>query len=274
MDGTSFRAAMARKVFGVPVMVFVLIGAAVVLYFAWKMKSTPDTTGDVAEEVPATDGGPDDFSQQPDFFARPDTPSATPVVTTTATNDTNDLWKRRAIEWLLGNGYSLEVSTNSVSKYLNGDPLTDRESKARNAVVGVLGLPPEDIPDVIHKSANHTNRLSDAPASAQGRPPLNHTVKGKHDDTPSELAVLYFGTNNADAVNKITAANATKSIPYVVGIKVHIPEHYYPHYYRSTGHTNTLYEIARKNGVPAAKVEQLNPGMDFPVKVGTRVRVK
>lgn len=272
MDTASIRAFMARKVLGVPVMVFIFIGAAVILFFALRMRNT--ATDVPLEEPPTGDEGPGDFTEQPTFTALPDVASATPVVTTQATNDTNDLWKRRTIEWLMGNGYSVAVATNSISKYLSGDALNDAESKARDSAVKQFGLPPEDIPDVLHKSPNHTGRLSTPPASKQGQPPLGHEVKGRNDDTPSELGVLYYGTNSKDAVNKIQSANPTKVVPYAVGTKVRIPERYYPKYFKATGATHTLYDIARKNGVSAAAVEALNPGMKFPVKVGTRVRVK
>ncbi|HEY6020472.1 MAG TPA: hypothetical protein VIY48_11340, partial [Candidatus Paceibacterota bacterium] len=214
-------------------------------------------------------------TQQPTFSASDvemPVATATPIITQTATNDTNDAWKRRAIEYLMGNGYTVEVATNAISKYLNGEALSAKESEARDAAVKQLGLPPEDIPDVIRQHPKPED-TSKTPAVAQGKPPLHHIVKGNRDNTARELAVLYYGTSDADATDKIHAANATQVEPYAVGSSIKIPEKFEPKYFRATGHTRTVYDIARRNSSTPAKIEALNPGMDFPVKVGTRVRV-
>lgn len=261
---------MRRKVFGVPAGVFVLIGAAVILFIAYRMRNTASDTTSTDTTVDGTasgDAGLIDTTQQPDFSALPDTPSATPVVVTTATNDTNDLWARRAIEWLLTQGYSVEIATGAIQGYLNGNSLSTKEAEARDKAIHNFGLPPESTPDT------PVHRVSPAPAGKQGEPPLNHKVKGANDNTPAELAVLYYGTNSGDAVNKIVSANNNSVVPYATGTEIHIPANYVPKYYHSTGHTNTVYEIARKNGTTADKIESLNPGMKFPVKPGTRVRV-
>ena len=276
MNTATLRALMAKRVAGIPVMVIVALFAGVILFFAIRMRSsTGDTTDASSDNTPAEDAGPTDDTQQPDFSAVPgDGLTATPVVTQTATNDTNDAWKRRTITWLMGNGYSVSVATTAITKYLNGEKLTVEEGKARDAAITQFGLPPEDIPDSPPISSGAGKGSSNAPASKQGEPPLNHTVMGNRDNNPSELAVLYYGTNNADAVNKIRAANNTKVAPYAVGTKVHIPENYVPHYFTATAHIHTLYDIARRNGVDPSKVESLNPDKKFPVKPGTRVRVK
>ena len=277
MNTAAIRAFMARKFLGIPAGVFVVIFAGVLLFVAIRMKSSDTTAADSTDttDTPSGDAGPTDDTQQPDFSAVPsDGSTATPVITTVATNDTNDAWQRRAITWLMGNGYSVEIATTAINKYLNGGKLTTQEAKARDAAITQFGLPPESIPDSPPPSTGGHPGSSNAPASKQGEPPLNHDVKGNRDNTPAELAVLYYGTNSADATNKIKAANDTKVSPYAVGTKVRIPENYVPHFYVATAHTKTLYDIARKNGVDPAKVESLNPHMEFPVKVGTRVRVR
>jgi len=272
-----FRALMTHKVLGIPAGVFVLIFAGVILFFAIRMRNsaaTSDTTDTTAGGD--ADTGPADDTQQPTFSASDvelPVATATPIVAQTVTNDTNDAWKRRTIEWLMGNGYTVEVATTAISNYLNGEPLTDAQAKARDAAVKQFGLPPEDIPDTIKNSTNPKPRLSNSPAVSQGKPPLNHIVKGSRDNTAAELAVLYYGTNDSDAVEKIRSANTTKVEPYAVGTSVRITEAYRPRYFTSTHHINTVYEIARKNGDSPAQVEALNPGMNFPVKAGTRVRV-
>lgn len=146
------------------------------------------------------------------------------------------------------------------------------------AVTSVSTPPESDTDDGTNQTPTPPNqpttpRPSTAPASKQGEPPLNHVVKGSRDNTPAELARLYYGTNSTDAINKIKAANDTTLPPYPVGSSVHIPEKYEPKYFDATAHIDTEYEIARRNNTTADKILALNPGMHFPVKAGTRVRV-
>jgi len=150
MNTAAIRAFMARKFLGIPAGVFVVIFAGVLLFVAIRMKSSDTTAADSTDttDTPSGDAGPTDDTQQPDFSAVPsDGSTATPVITTVATNDTNDAWQRRAITWLMGNGYSVEIATTAINKYLNGGKLTTQEAKARDAAITQFGLPPESIPD-------------------------------------------------------------------------------------------------------------------------------
>jgi hypothetical protein len=182
--------------------------------------------------------------------------------------DTNELWGRRAVEWLTANGFTLSMASTAVTKYLSGEPLSYQEGQARDKAVGHFGLPPEGL------IPTSTSAAPTPPASKQGTPPCNHTVRGARDNQPAELARVYYGIANADAINLIESKNPTLTKPYRVGTVVRIPVYRDPKYYVATSACRTLYEIARKNGTTAAAVKELNPGKTFPVKVGTRVRVR
>jgi hypothetical protein len=117
---------------------------------------------------------------------------------------------------------------------------------------------------------------SNGPASAQGTPPCNHKVKGKSDDSAGELANLYYHRNSNEAQGLIRSANATKdwSKPIPVGTNLYIPEWREPQYFVATSACRSVQDIARKNGTTPEKLRELNPNKQFPVAVGTRVRVK
>lgn len=260
------KALTSKKVAGVPVVYIAAIVAVVILYMAIRSKPTPDPA---AEDAAASDGADtegdasyDVVSQQPVFLVpSTTTAAATPV------EFTNDAWGKQAIEWLIAQGNDPSLSSSAITKYLASDNLTFQEGSLRDDAVKQFGLPPEGL------STSRTLGYK-GPASAQGVPPTDHTVRGKSDDTFKELARLYYGSENADYVAQLRARNSTAREPLAVGTTVRIPEAHNPKYYRATASTRSLYAIARKNAVAPSKVENLNPGMKFPVKVGTRVRVR
>lgn len=263
-----FRELMGKKVAGIPVLWIALIIALVALYGALRLKPAAPEEEDIPEGDEDTDGDIGDTGQ-PVFSATPVVmqPSG-PSVASTPMEDTNDLWGRRAVEWLIANGFSVTVATNAITKYLGGETLSVTEGQARDKAIKQFGIPPEGL------VTTSTAATPSAPASAQGKAPTTHTVRGARDNTPAELARVYYGIANADMINLIDAANPTSTKPYRVGQRVRIPAMREPKYYRATAAVNTLYAIARKNGTDAAKVSELNPGMRFPVRVDTRVRVR
>lgn len=263
-----FRALMSKKVAGIPVLWIALAIAVVALYGALRLKPAPEESDDEPEGDEDTSGDIGDTSQ-PVFSATPVImqPSG-PSVASTPMEDTNDLWGRRAIEWLVANGHSLTLATTAITKYLAGETLSSTEGGARDKAVKQFGLPPEGL------TPTSTAATPSPPASKQGTTPLWHTVRGQRDNTPGELARLYYGIANGDAIEIIRARNTTLTEPYRVGLKVRVPEYRDPKFYRSTAAVNTLYEIARKNGTTPQSVTALNPGMKFPVKAGTSVRIR
>jgi hypothetical protein len=279
----------ARKVAGIPVIYLGLLFVAVALYSAIKMKSgssapaaaDPTATGDITGDT-----GVD--TSQPVFQATPTITQPSGVVTSvTATSgpDTDELWKRRSIDWLRQNGYTLDVATSAITKYLAGDPLSTVEAQARDKAVQQFGLPPESVPGTSTVANPAPDPVStpvdvpttpnwNGPASRQGTPPCNHTVKGTSDNSFGELARLYYGQWGGGNAILIRSHNIGVPEPIPIGTVVHIPRHVNPEYYRATSATRTAVAIARKNGLTVSRLHVLNPGDHFPVRAGTRVRVR
>lgn len=286
------REFLSRRIYGVPVGVIAVIVAAGFLYIALRViKKSPEVTAGAATDESTDDslsGDADPFagdSGQPIFSASP----TTPTVVAVATEDTNDLWAGRARQFLLGQGVSAIEAQATVGKYLNGETLTTREKGLINQVLSNIGYPPEP-PDIAPvettdpttepapvetPSGPHPAGNSSTPPTKQGTPPCMHTIRNARDNGPGELAVLYFGSNNPTIVNKIEAANLDKGAgPWAPGTKIKIPANVQPAYFTATQNTRGLTEIASKNGVSKEYVKTLNPGMDFPVRVGTKVRIR
>lgn len=277
MDMTTLRALMAKRVAGIPVMAIAAVIAGAILFVVYRRRNaaSADTTDTSSEDTPTGDTGPEDDTQQPVFQAvtsvstppESDTDDGTGAAPSISTNAE---WGREATNWLITQGFTVDVASSAISKYLAGQSLSADEKVARDKAVTNFGVPPQNLPGT---PAGPDGKGSNAPASKQGEPPLRHTVMGTRDNTPAELARLYYGTNSTDATNKIKAANDTQIAPYHVGARIFIPEKYEPKYFDATAHIDTEYEIARRNNTTADKILALNPHLTFPVKSGTRVRV-
>jgi hypothetical protein len=270
----------AKKVGGIPV-VWIILGVGVVaLYGALKLKPAPaDTTATDAADTPDLTGDVD--TSQPVFSATPTITQPSGVntgsVTAVSGPDTDELWKRRAIAYLIPS-YGLTVATSAITKYLNSEVLTAQEGQARDAAVAQFGIPPESVPGTATTPASPTNIPTtppySGPASKQGTPPTVHTVKGTSDNTWEELARLYYGSTSGDVLRLLHAYNTSLPSSWTVGTRVTIPKLTEPKYYRANSAHRNKYDIARVNGTTPAIIEGLNPGKKFPVKVGTRVRVR
>lgn len=262
-----------RKVAGVPLYWILFVVAGVALYGAFKLPPKPDDTAPT--DAAATDGtdtqGDLPDTSQPVF-------SATPVIfqptgasiAGTPQQDTNELWGRRAVQYLTANGFTLDKASTAITKYLDGQTLSFSEGQARDKAVSIYGLPPEGLLG----SSTSQPASATGPASRQGTPPVDHVVRNRNDDTPQELARVYYGSKLPNDVNTITAANPGYPIPYRAGTKVHIPVKHSPKWYRATSAHNTAYGIAKVNGISVNVLTALNPSMSFPVRKGTRVRVR
>lgn len=272
----SFKTLMSRKVAGVPVMLIAVLVVGGLLYMAVRMRPSPD-------EALAEDGFTDDIPDG-DSIGDTDVPvfSATPViyqptgmsVAGAPQEDTNELWGRRATEWLIQSGETVNDAQMAIQTYLAGESLSQDQGRIRDKAVAQFGLPPEPFDYGGQKPPKPPGAYK-GPFTSQGKPPLTHTVKGKSDDTPEELARGYYGSDRQGFVLLIKSANTTKGDgPYTPGMKIRVPEMHRPRWYKATSANRTLWSIARKNGVDVARIEALNPGVDFPVKVGKRVRVR
>ena len=269
------KALANRKVFGVPVYVIAFVVVIGLAYMAFRLRPTPDTPTDAA----ATDSGPEgdqadtggDASpsdyQPPVFYADKVGPVSLGSSDVSTNGDTNAAWGQRAVAWLVTQGIDYGLAAHAISKYLEGSNLTFEEGAARDQAIKQFGIPPEPL------SVGGVGGYK-GPAVRQGVPPTTHHVKGKSDDSAPELARLYYGIADRNAVSLIRAENASVVEPYAVGSAIRIPRNRQPKYYRATGHIRSLYAIARKNGTTPAEVSRLNPQIKrFPVKPGTRVRV-
>lgn len=261
-----------RKVMGIPLIAIILVVAAVALYAAIRMRGqSADADTDTEDSVEDADLESDvtgDSGGQPVFTAYPSPSVSQPSDDTTVIELSNDQWARKAVDWLVSQGADPGQASNAIDKYLSGETLSTREGELRDKAIRQFGVPPEGI---IRTS---TSTSYNGPASSQGVPPLTHKVRGKSDDQPAELARLYYGMATPDTIRLIKAANATVAVPYRPGQSVQIPKYRAPKYFKATKRVRTLPDIAAHNGITPGQVQTLNPGMKFPVKEGTRVRVK
>jgi hypothetical protein len=288
-----FKTLMTKRVAGIPVLAFVAIFGGGLLWYAFKLAPAKDNTDSVTTDANAPDGDPTlTDTSQPLFSATPTVmqPSGVPnsaSVTATPQADTNDLWSRRAIEWLIGQGTSVNSATGAITRYLSGESLTADEAKIRDKAIGQYGLPPEDIPyapDQPKPAAPPTPAVVTPPKPApvapparrQGTPPLVHKVMGPNDNTYQKLALLYYGSNATGLVQHIQANKSNLDHPprqaFPVGTTIRIPAKETA-WYTATKSINTLRAIAAKNGKTPQQIQILNAAMTFPVKPGTRVQV-
>jgi hypothetical protein len=255
---------MGKKVAGVPLAVVAGAGAVILLAVSLKMKpSTP-----AVEDTTAIDAANEDYTgvdNQP-FQA---IPAVNVGSVTTTSAETNDTWARKAIEWLITvQKAPVSEATNAVMKYLGGEDLTSVEGAYRDQVVKQYGLPPE-VP------ASGVTAPKTVVGVKQGKPPLVHVVKGGPDDTYTELAKLYYASGSGENIDLLQAANSALGGhgPFPPGTRVKIPAWHGAEFYRATSATRTAAAIARKNSISTTQLYNMNDGMKFPVKIGTRVRV-
>lgn len=93
----------------------------------------------------------------------------------------------------------------------------------------------------------------------------------------AKIASIYYPSSDKTSVDLLRNANRGRLVtdgPWRVGTYVQVPKYVTPKYYMSTKKTDTEAEIAAKNGISRPSLRALNPGMKFPVKAGTRVRVR
>lgn len=244
----SFSALTKKKVGGIPVIYILLVVAAVGLFLALRMKRSADDTP--LTDVEAGDGGvalPE--YDNPVFEA--DAPQGGSVVTPPA--------------------------------------------PAPDDVPVDQGVPDDagDVPDAGNVDSQPIPAPTPSPAPVpaptpapapvkarkQGTPGCWHTVESGLDNGPGDLALLYYGKNNADVVNAINAHNTEKPKDgaghWPVGTKLWIPPDEPPRYFKATSTVRSAPDIAAKNGLTGGgpEVKAYNPALSFPVAVGTNVRI-
>jgi hypothetical protein len=276
----NIRSIISRKVFGIPVLYLAALVVAILAFFAWRLKDTSDESGDPETADDATDiaGDPSGLGQ-PTFSAGT---GATPVTTPPGqivpeTQDDNERWARRAIEWLYGQNHaSVSGAQSAIAAFIAGNDLTYTQSALVNKAIKQFGLPPEPV-------QRGKTLPNNAPAKRQGTPPTNHVVQGTNDNTFKKLCVLYYGDAHYDNENLMEVANlgvvpkTAQGRTIARGTTVKIPKRTSPKYYTATTRVNTPDAIARVNGTTPAVIRELNDSLANKWRPGvppkTRVRV-
>ena len=283
MDNPTGKATglLRKKVAGIPVVWVAGAGVAVLAVYAYRTHANTDQStnqdqqGDTSDDPDSQAAAIDQkYQTSYDQFTTKGSVSAAPPGDTTQEPEveTNTSWLKKGIQWQISKGVSAGVAQSALQTYLSGSNLTYDQAQIRDAVIKEFGLPP-DPPD---KTNNPDQPKVADVGKAQGPLPRTHIIKGTADNTYAKIATLYYPSGDTASVTLLANANRTKltgSGPWKVGTGVYVPKYSVPKYYTSTKKTDTLKEIAAKNGVSQASVRALNPGMKFPVKSGTRVRV-
>lgn len=274
----NISALLRRKVAGVPVVYFAALFVAILVFIAWRLKNvsgdatetTPD--GDVEGDV-ADGGGTGGEDPNPVFISKPvpNTPGTDGVIV--GTQDSNELWSRRAVEWLYGQHLATPAEAQAaIEAYMSGSDLSYGKSALVDKAIRQFGLPPEPL-------QRGKTLPSSAPAKRQGNPPVRHTVKGTNDNTFAELAQLYYGSHSPDHLNFLEVANISLEPKgtFAVGTQIVIPKYHEPKYYTANAQARTAAKIAAKNGTSSAAIYALNDAiarqLQTGVAIGTRVRV-
>lgn len=232
------------KVAGIPVIYILLIVAAIALFMALRMKRS--TSDEPATEDAVTDEVALPTYENPVFEAN--NPQGGTVTTGGVEGGEGDA----------GVPEEAESTTSASPVTAGGESTPFPEPTPTPSPTPAPGPAPTYKP---HK---------------QGTPGNWHTVEGGQDNGPGDLALLYFGQNNADVVNKIRAQNIERGPgPWAVGTKLWIPPNNPPRYFKATASVRSAPDIAAKNGVKGGgpAVKALNPSRNFPVAIGTQVRV-
>lgn len=282
---------MSKKVAGIPVLYIAALVVAILAVVAWRMKPAAAPADDPGAEADAAaeDGTGGDASTEtpPVYVSNPSSPSAPiPDPNAEPTVDDNEKWKRRSIEWLATQGVTAYTATEAIRKYLAGEQMSQAEGVLRDKAIAHFGLPPE-IPD----QGGTDDPVVDPPVVTPPvvtppvvTPPAKkyiapgyHTVTGSADDSYTDIARLWYGRTDNASIDLIQSYNVTKphAGPFAKGTRFYIPPYHAPKYVTATKSMNTSTQFIAKNP-PLNSLKmllELNDGMKFPVKVGTRVRV-
>lgn len=284
----SIKALMGKKVAGIPVIYLAGLFVAILAVLAWRMKPTPEpkeeTPVDAAgEETGDQTGDPQYPGSPPVFVANPTPPYMSPDSNQGPSSiDSNEKWMRRAIEWLTGNGHaSVDQATVALQKYLAGDHLSVNEGKLRDLAISQYGLPPEIPQSGGTDEPTPTLPVPTTPTTPPVKPvpPRYHTVVGGTDDTWTKLVKLYYNRTDNEAIDFLQSWNVRSGAPHsgtiAAGTRIWVPVYQNPRYIKATATMRTAADIIKKNPPlnSTKMLEELNDGMKFPVKIGTRVRV-
>lgn len=265
-----------KKVAGIPVLYLAAAAVAILAVVAWRMKALPDV-----EELPDDAAAPEDGTAPAlagsgsayDGLETNGTvtvvqPPVTPAADPNASIPDNQTWVSKAVQYLVKNNRATGgVALTAMTKFVNGDNLSFDEGELRDAAVKELGPPPDSLVTIGTTGAK--------PARKQVKVfPGTHTVEGPNDDSFAKIAAIEYGASSGDSIELIAAANPGRggtAIPVKTPIKV--PLNRPPRYFTATKTKRNAPDIAKIHAISVAQLWALNPGMSFPVSVGTKVRV-
>ena len=268
---------LRRRVAGIPVLYIFGAVAVVLAVLAWRMRDAPEpdvpsSGSDVPMETQQND--PDAELKAYEGFVAKSSITAAPAEKPddVIPEETNATWLKKAVEWRVSQGASGGAVQAALQAYLSGATLSIEQGAERDKAIKQFGLPPEP-PE---KTGTVNSPTPIAPAKSQGVLPRYHRVVNTNDDTFVEVARIYYPTYDKSSVDLIRRYNYGRLVgtgPFKPGTTIYVPKYNVPKYYTSTKKTDTAKEIAKKNGLPVNALYALNPGMKFPLKSGTRVRV-
>jgi hypothetical protein len=278
---------VSKKVAGIPVLY--LAGAAVIVLaiVAWRMKPSADFSDAEGDVQGSPEGGSGVPTEGDDPYAGLETNGTVTVVqqppaAAEPVQKTNEDWAKEGAEWAVtGAAQAAGIHTTgaaaraALNHFLYGEDLSYEEGQIVNAVIREKGQPPEGV-GAIGKIPTSAPTAPSAPAQKQfTNYPGTHTVRGSNDNTFTKLSVLYYGSSYAKNVDLIAASNLgiNRDTPIAVGTRIAIPYLTTPKYFTATSAARTASSIASKNGITVNRLNALNPGRVWPVKVGTQIRV-
>ena len=270
-----------RKIAGIPVIYLAGAIVGVLAIIAFRMRNTNAETP-MANDVPMetdqnTEADTFDTNYDASYAAFQTKGSITAAAPETATQEpvveTNESWLAKAVQWNIKKGVTAGTAQNALQTYLSGSDLTVEQSTIRDNTIAEFGLPP----DPPSRTSATPNAATPTAARNQGPLPRAHRIESASDNTYAKIASIYYPSSDKTSVDLLRNANRGRLVtdgPWRVGTYVQVPKYVTPKYYMSTKKTDTEAEIAAKNGISRPSLRALNPGMKFPVKAGTRVRVR
>jgi len=142
---TDWKEVVSRKYAGVPFSVWAAVVVVGTLgYTYWKNRQTAATAA--ANPANAAPTGDTAATGQPIFLAQqPPVQSTTgAVLTGTGQPQTNEDWRRQAVEWLIQHrNLTADHAQAVVDGYLSGGNLSFQDGQLRDAVISQFGIPPE-----------------------------------------------------------------------------------------------------------------------------------
>lgn len=182
---------------------------------------------------------------------------------------TNTEWARDGASWAIATlGVSGSTAQLALEKYLQGQNRSYEEQTIVDAVIKAKGLPPDSI--------NTGGTVGAKAAQKQFTAfPGVHRIKNDSDNGYPQIAKLYYNRSDTATINLLRGENPALGAngPWATGTAVKVPKYTVPKWFKATKDIRSEYQIAKKNGISINQLKALNPGMAFPAKVGTNVRV-